>query len=422
MNITGIIAEYNPFHNGHLYHLSKARQVTNADYIVVIMSGDYMQRGTPALLDKYTRAQMALQAGADLVLELPTLFACGGAEFFAEGAIGILDDLGSINALCFGAETANQKQLDFIADQFLLETSAFKERLRTLLSEGMTYPKARSNAFLESLHESERLEYEFILKTPNNILGIEYTKALKRRKSSIKPYPITRMNSGYHDKTLPKEGFCSATAIRNSIHSLQSLPQNEIQKQIEILKTQMPTTSLELLLSALEQKKFVFENDFSMLLQYKLLQTKSCVPYADWNLELSNRLYQVYSPSQSFLELATALKSRQYTLTRIQRALLHVILDIQEKDLSLAKQLGFHSYAKVLGFKKTSSPLLKQLRKTASIPVIQQLAKSETFLSPYEKTLFELDRQAHKLYQMVLCQSHSIPYEEEFSRKPLVLP
>ena len=170
MNITGIIAEYNPFHNGHLYHLSKARQVTNADYIVVIMSGDYMQRGTPALLDKYTRAQMALQAGADLVLELPTLFACGGAEFFAEGAIGILDDLGSINALCFGAETANQKQLDFIADQFLLETSAFKERLRTLLSEGMTYPKARSIAFLESLQESERLEYEFILKTPNNIL------------------------------------------------------------------------------------------------------------------------------------------------------------------------------------------------------------------------------------------------------------
>lgn len=422
MKVTGIIAEYNPFHNGHLYHLSLAKQKTNADYIVIVMSGDYVQRGTPAILDKYTRAQMALQAGADLVLELPCLFSCGSAEFFAEGAIGILHDLGSIDFLCFGAETADQNKLDFIAEQFLVESEHFKHLLHTFLSEGMTYPKARSKAFLETLPTSDREEYEMLLKTPNNILGIEYTKALKRRKSSIKPYPIARIDSGYHDPNLPKEGFCSATAIRKSLLELFNEPTQNLQRFVETLENQMPSSCLELLLHAVQENKLLFENDFSTLLQYQLLQTKTCTKYADWNEELSNRLYQLFSPDQSFLELATALKSRQYTLTRIQRALLHVILDIYNEDLNTAKKLGFHSYAKVLGFKKTASPLLKQLRQTSSIPIIQQLAKGESLLDPYAKSLFELDKKAHRLYQMVLCQVHSLPYEEEFSRKPLILP
>lgn len=420
MKITGIIAEYNPFHNGHLYHLNLARKTTNADYIVVVMSGDYVQRGTPALLDKYTRAEMALKAGADLVLELPCLFSCSSAEFFAEGAVGILHDLGSISSICFGSETAMQDKFDHIAEQFLSETETFKQHLHTLLATGISYPKARSEAFLASLPKSERPIYESILQTPNNILGIEYTKALKRRKSSILPVPITRIHTGYHDTSLPEQGFCSATAIRTMI--LEQLQTDSSSPLLEQLCNQMPPSAFLLLSQKYKEKRLLFENNFSSLLQYKLLEVDNYSEYADWNEELANRIRSFSSPNQTFSELVSSLKSRQYTQTRIQRALLHLLLDIKNKDLLLSKQYEFHSYAKVLGFKKSSAPLLKQLRITSSIPIIQQLAKGEMLLTPYANSLFQLDKKAHKLYQMLLCQAYSLPYEEELSIKPLILP
>ena len=422
MNITGIITEYNPFHNGHLYHMKMAKQATNADYLIVVMSGDYMQRGTPAILDKYTRAHMALQAGADLVLEIPCVYACGSAEYFAEGAIGILHDLGSVNAICFGAETADQVKLNFAAEGLLSESPAFQEHLQTLLAKGVTYPKARSEAFLSQLSSDTRKEYESLLQTPNNILGIEYTKALKRRASNIQPYPIERIHSGYHEETLKNQGFSSATAIRSVLNTLPKDTSDALDYVKECIGNQIPDFSLELLLQAVQEKRLVFENDFSSSLHYKLLQEDDYTKYADWNTELSNRTKQCASPEQTFSDIAITLKSRQYTLTRIQRALLHLILNMEYKHLLESKESGYHSYAKVLGFKRSASPMLKQLRKTSSIPIIQQLAKADSLLTPYARSLFLLDAKAHKLYQTVLCQKNQVRYEEEFSKKPLILP
>lgn len=416
MKVTGIIAEYNPFHNGHAYHIKQAKELTNADYIVIIMSGDYVQRGTPAIVDKYKRAEMALHCGADLVLELPCAFACASAEFFAEGSIGILDDLGCVDTICFGAETADTSMLSSIAKQLLYETETFKNHLNQFLSNGFTYPKARSEALLLSFPQEKRQLYESILETPNNILGIEYLKAIKRRHSFISAVPIPRVDSGYHDTTLLENHFSSATAIRKLLKESTSSSLS-----FHTLKGQMPFPALSLLTELHSPSSLLFEDDFSSLLQLRLLEENEYTSYLDVGSELSNRIKQLVSPDLSFTELAKKLKSRQYTFTRIQRALLHILLDIKTEQMQRYQQNDFHSYARILGFKKSCIPLLKEIRRTSSIPIIQQPAKDSSLLSPVANELFSLDRKAHRLYEMVRCQKYHLPYQEEWSKKPLIL-
>ena len=196
MKITGIIAEYNPFHNGHLYQIKKARELTGADYIIVVMSGNLTQRGTPALIDKYSRAQMALSGGADLVIELPACYATASAEYFAMGAISILNQLGCVDSICFGSENGNIAMLTKIANALVSESEDFVQALKNNLKNGDTYPVARNAALAETI--SGITSYDTILGFPNNILGIEYIKALIRQNSSIKPYTNLRIGADYH--------------------------------------------------------------------------------------------------------------------------------------------------------------------------------------------------------------------------------
>lgn len=230
MNVTGIIAEYNPFHNGHLYQLEKARNDTNADYLIVVMSGDFVQRGAPALIDKYTRAKMALENGADLVLELPVLWSTASAEYFAGAGIALLDRIGVTSAVCFGCETPDQAALLSLARFLAEEPSAYRSALNDALKKGMSYPAARAFAVQTSLSAplsgdpsilaSVTPELaETILASPNNILGLEYCKALFRRNSQIRPVPIARIGSGYHANNLDTS-FASATGIRSYLNGL----------------------------------------------------------------------------------------------------------------------------------------------------------------------------------------------------------
>ncbi len=209
MKVTGIIAEYNPFHKGHEYQIKKARELTDADYVIVVMSGDFTQRGAPALLDKYTRARMALACGADLVLELPVRYACASAEFFAGGAVSILDGLGVVDYLCFGSESGDTEKIAASAHALLSaeKDDEYRRRIRQNQKEGLSYPAARAKAL--NLSDETDAQYWTL---PNNILGIEYCKALTLSQSKIRPLTILRQGSAYHERK-PAAPACRASAL-----------------------------------------------------------------------------------------------------------------------------------------------------------------------------------------------------------------
>lgn len=208
MNITAIISEYNPLHKGHLYHIETARKETNADFMIAIMSGNFVQRGTPAIVDKYIRAEAALKSGIDLVLELPVMYATASAEYFALGGVSLADTLGCVTHLSFGSECGNAEKMMETATLLLDEPEEMKAPLKEALKEGLSFPAARAKAV-----KTIRPELADILEEPNNILGIEYCKAILKRKSRIQPHTICRRGQGYHSETTD-ESFASATGIR----------------------------------------------------------------------------------------------------------------------------------------------------------------------------------------------------------------
>ena len=278
MRIVGLIAEYNPFHNGHKYHIEKAKELANADYAVVVMSGNFVQRGAPAIIPKHLRAESALKSGADLVIELPVCYATGTAEQFAYGAVSLLDKLGCVDAICFGSECGDIDSLKNVAQLLCNESDEYKDALQTCLRFGMSFPLARQNA-LDKLYPN--CNYGQLLSEPNNILGIEYLKALYRLGSNIEPMTIRREVSHYHDTEL-QEQFSSASALRGTISD----------GNFAQLYGQIPSECMPSLEDGYEVRYPVYANDFSLLLKYKLLNetSMSLVEYTDVSEELANRI------------------------------------------------------------------------------------------------------------------------------------
>ena len=237
MKVCGIIAEYNPFHNGHAYHIQKTKEITNCEAIVAVMSGNFVQRGTPALFDKWTRTKMALQNGIDLVIELPTYYATSSAEYFAQGSIGLLDSLGIVDFLSFGAKTSDLDTLKRIANILYLEPNDYKELLQSELKKGVSYPVARGNALKNFTKKEFDSKYiSEILLDSNNILGIEYLKALMYNNSTISPNIVLRKGEDYNSVNII-DGVCSATAIRKMLED----------DEIENLKDVMPKNCFDIL-------------------------------------------------------------------------------------------------------------------------------------------------------------------------------
>ena len=381
MKVTGIIAEYNPFHQGHAYHLSRARELTGADRILVVMGGNFMQRGEPAIIDKYTRTEMALRNGADLVLELPAASATGSAEYFAEGAVELLDASGVVNELCFGSELGELEPLEKAAELLLEEPEDYQELLRAELKKGKTFPEARETALSAFLPEQS------LLASPNNILAIEYIKALKRRKSSIRPLTIQRLGS-YHGEdgqpagaphtvsgNLP-ESFASASTIRCQLHTLEkqivtSCEQPAFGSLMTALAKELPSSSFGLLKDVLLADRLVQAEDFSLPLHYRLMQAKEPLEfsvYLDVSEELSRRIYslrQEFTDWNAFLDL---VRTRQYTRSRVSRALLHILLDIRQEEVLPPTHL------RVLGFRREASDLLSEIKKKSRLPLITKAA------------------------------------------------
>ena len=412
MKTTAIIAEYNPFHNGHKYHIEQARQKTNADYVMVLMSGNFTQRGNATCFDKFIRTKMALQNGADLVLELPVCYATSSAETFAEGGISLFTQSGVPDFLCFGAEGISSKE-NALSETLFLQTAHFfvqeqetyQTELKRLLKTGLSFPHARSTAAKGFLCP----EAYTLLTSPNNILGLEYCKALLRLHSSIQPIPILRKGAGYHETQLSNVTFSSATAIRQQMELEQTKENPFTDNLIFALPENIP--------SLFSETGFYYMTtaDFYPLLQYQL-QYETTIHYTDYfdvSTELADRLQKLLL-TPTYDMLVEQLKTKQYTRTRIERALLHILLRITEEEFQMYRnqQTG---YLRILGFRKEASALLKTLKANTSIPVITKLADAKKQLSPLEYQLLCHDIRAGRLYNRQIYQKHKVLLPDEYA-------
>ena len=400
MKVVGIIAEYNPFHKGHQYHIEQAKDKAGADAAVVIMSGNFVQRGAPAIMPKHMRTEVALQCGASLVLELPTCYATGTAEEFAYGAVSMLHKLGIVDTICFGSECGDISTLQELADVLVQEPDAYRKALQENLRKGLSFPAARVAALEETYPDKD---FAGILSKPNNILGIEYLKALKRLNSSITPVTITRQGSEYHAETL-QELFSSATAIR------QAISQNLLESVLE----QIPDSSISHFQENYEKCFPVFPNDFSLILKYRLLnETKlSIQSYADVSEELANRIYNCINQFESFEQFCELLKTKELTYSRISRALLHILLEIRKSDMKEIR------YARILGFRESDQWLLSEIKKNSSIPLISKLT-SQKELSEEACEMLHADIRIANLYLSLITDKFKTPFINEYEH-PIV--
>ncbi|WP_394527130.1 nucleotidyltransferase [Lacrimispora sp. JR3] len=409
----GIIAEYNPFHNGHAYHIKKAKELSQADFCIVVMSGDFVQRGAPAVYDKYTRTAMALSCGADLVLELPSVFATSSAEDFAAGSVALLDRLGVVGSICFGSECGDIETLIAIASVLAKEPEAYTQALRAGLKKGLTFPQARYQALVSCQILTD--EQASILTSPNNILGIEYCKAMIRQKSSLLPLTISRKGSGYHDPAVTENQFSSATGIRNI---LKERERSALPKDFSLLQVPEPVKLM------IENGYPIFPDDYSVLLNAALLRLShsgtSFDTFADVSEELAARLSNQLPDYLPFEEKIDSLKTRQYTYTRVSRALLHIILGITSEQILSARNAGYAPYARVLGFKKASADLMGQIKKRGSIPLITKTAGAELALPENVRFMLRQDFYCSHIYQTVLQDKYRINIKNEFTQSVVI--
>ncbi|MCD8075763.1 MAG: nucleotidyltransferase family protein [Lachnospiraceae bacterium] len=438
MRTVGIIAEYNPFHTGHEYHLRKAKELSDADFAVVVMSPDYVQRGAPAIFDKYIRTEMALRCGADLVIELPVCYATGSAEYFAEGAVRLLDGLGVVDTLCFGAEPGEASgsaevsaamdcgSFQTVAEILLEEPEPYRLALREGLRLGLPFPRAREEALnryigvcgKEIRHtkdssdeaKKDRNTLSALLSTPNSILGVEYCKALKKIHSRICPLPLPRRGSSYSEQALTGE-YCSAGAIREclekgDVHSLDGY----IPDRIRALFAEAGTCP-------------IFPDDLLPLLTYRLIDGDNLDAVFDLSGDLAERVHRLRFQciGKRFREITALLKTKQITEARIRRALLHLILDIRKETVASFCREGYVFYAHILGFRREAAPLLHEIRQKSALPLISRAASAGKQLSDPGRQMWSMDVAASHLYRAIRAEKYGIPFRTEQEISPVRL-
>lgn len=416
MNITGIIAEYNPFHNGHAYQIAKARELTDADYVVVVMSGNYVQRGAPALTDKFTRAKMALNNGADMVFELPALWASAAAPDFAAGGCSLLDKLGCVTHISYGCEAREPEMLCRPAEILANEPESFSLSLKKYQKEGKSFPSAMEHALSDYLKTASwaetplpaKEELHNIFSSPNNILALEYEKNIIKRHMKLISCPIPRKGCGYHDSDLTAD-FSSATGIRHGLFSSEDFSP----------KDHMPETAASLLPPV---QNLLRENDFSQILYYKLLweASRGFEKYMGSSPFLSNRIKNNLDSFYNYRDFCERLKTKDVTYTKISRLLLHILLDFTEEDAALGKSLDYIPYLRLLGFRQSARPLLKIIEKQADVPLLTKPAAAKTILSEKAFQFYEKDLFSSNLYYGLQAQKERREVKNEY-RKSLVI-
>lgn len=417
MKTAAIIAEYNPFHNGHKYQIEETKRLTGADYIVVLMSGNFVQRGAPAICNKYIRTQMALLGGADVVLELPSLYALSSAEFFAQGAISLLNNLNSIDFLSFGSECGNISVLTAYARSLAFPSQEWNTAITGLLKQGLSYPRARQQAHSLTTPQNNKFPAMELLSSPNNILGLEYCKALLASQSTITPVTIKRKGYDYHDTTLPENqlSYSSASAIRTAL-----------MKKTSGFDIHVPENICQLLTENNISEYGIHTDDFSLILHYKLLseKEKGFADYLDCTPDISDKIIKQLPFYKGYDNFCMLLKSRDLTYTRISRVLLHILLNIKTPKCykaSFHERNMFVPYARLLGFRKHSSAVLSYLKKSSGIPIISNLPDAKNLLSSEGLCMLKSDIYTCEVYEAVSSVKSGREPLNEYKQSPVIL-
>ena len=411
MNVAGIIAEYNPFHNGHKYQLEQTRELTEADYVIIAMSGDFVQRGEPAIYNKYLRTQAALRSGADLVLEIPVFGSLASAEDFARCGVSLLSRTGVVTHLGFGSESGNLGQLEEQSALYDRETGEISERIRAGLKSGLSWPRARAAAFEAAGASGAQAPAagHSLPASPNDILACEYIRAIRRLNAPIQPVTIKRTDPGYHSKER-SGSFASATAARRAIAENDS----------DFLKRVLP----EVFLSCLEHESCppVYADDFSMLMNDRLLSAslEEIAGASGMPDDLAAKLFRNRNRFLPVSGLVPASKDRQYTYARVARCLMSLTLGITKEETAAFKAMDSAPWLRILGFRAEAAPLLTRLKKCAQAPVITKTAGVSRLLTPEAARLFELHVLAADRYRMAAELKTGRSMKNEYTRSVLI--
>ena len=398
MRTVGVIVEYNPFHNGHRHHLEESVRATGADAVVAVMSGHFLQRGEPALMDKWARAETALRSGCDLVIELPVAYATSAAEWFAYGAVGLLDATGVVDCFCFGSESGDIGTLLRIAALAADEPADVRDRIAAGLDAGMSFPDAYSAALRQGLAaRGDAGAAAFPLEQPNNTLGLHYLIALRRLGSRMEPHTIRRVQAGYHDADAPSGSIASATALRRLLFG---------SGRPEAIAPYVPEPTLAVLRREWEAGRAPMGwHAFAAPLFHLLLRLDEAelAGYRDVGEGLEYRIRRAL-PELKRLdvdELIALVKTKRYTRTRLQRALTAVLLGIRKDDWNPGALAEGLAYIRVLGFTPKGRELLRRMRKNAKLPVLLSAAGgAQAGLSGAGERYLELDAKATGLYAL----------------------
>ena len=414
MKAVGLVTEYNPFHNGHLYHLNKAMELTGADISVAVMSGDFVQRGEPAVLDKYTRASMALNSGVNLVVELPVNYAVSSAENFAAGALKVLDYI-KADSIAFGSESGDIERLSKLAHVLCDNEDTLYKEISKYTANGISYAAARQKV-VEKLTDKDTAA---MLTSSNNILAVEYLKAVIKNNYAIKPYTVQRQGDAYNDTDI-RSDYASATALRGNLKA------DNISKYIPV--------KAGLILSL--NTNYIYPDDITEALFTRLLDIlfassydknvfiENVMQYPDVNKEIAGRLYksamdmitrtvQQRSESEdngafSFGSLCEHIKTKEVPLSRIKRALVRITLGLDKKHM---KKYSNAPYIRVLGFDKKGQEYLSYIRKTVEVPLITKTAD-------YKEMLLD-DIHAANIYNMIVAGKYGVKELGDYVKNPI---
>ncbi|SMB93580.1 Predicted nucleotidyltransferase [Desulfonispora thiosulfatigenes DSM 11270] len=402
MKVLSIIAEYNPFHYGHLYHLNEAKKSVNPDITVCILASNFLQRGEPSIVDKWSRTKMALHAGIDLVIELPVAFSCRSAFYYATGAVTSLVKSGVVTHLSFGTEANNLLQLQKIAQVINNEDALYKSVLHDFLGAGFSYPKAR----ILTLEKVLDLKNDDLreLDNPNNILALAYLQVLDILKNDITPVGILRKGD-YHSLD-PNHGFASASAIRKLIKNNDPNWKNHVPSFTrEILENDFKDGKGPLFLDNLEQNIIAIIRRTNPLELQKIIEI---------NEGLENRIYQSAQKHSSIKELLTELKTKRYTYTKIQRSLTHIYLNY-EKSLDLKEP----KYLRILGFNSKGQSLLKHMKSSSELPLINRFSNAFKIVDSTGKKILDLEARASDLYSLALPNPNQRYGKQDYYNSPI---
>jgi len=403
MNAVGLVVEYNPFHNGHAFHLEQAKKITGADIVIVAMSGNFLQRGEPALVSKWKRTEMALSSGADIVFELPYVFATQKAETFANGAVSILEAAGC-QSLCFGSESGHINSFQQTLTHLENNKEQYNNRVKFHLNKGNSYPKAASLAFLELSSSNDFID----LSKPNNILGYHYLKAAHDQHASINICTVTRKSADYHDQHFTSESIASATSIRKALFSADG--------QISSIRQYVPSSTYSNLLKYKEKYGLYHHwEQYWPYLKFRFMQITAEQLNTIYEVEegLENRILPIALQAESYQQFMEKLKTKRYTWTRLQRACVHILTNSTKEEMYMETEKA--EYLRLLGMTMKGKAYLNKNKGNLGLPLISRIS------ARHNKQL-TLDIRASRVYALAVSgKEQKTLLEKEFKQPPILI-